>query len=171
MINYKVITGLLKELMPNVTVVKAHGKARPKKPYIAWYSVSSLNNGKQQPLYYNIDNFVEKQTQNKTENIQIDFYSDTEQQGQDDPNYKTANDLADELVLKLNTYKSLKYQFDNDLGVQSWTDLTPQTYFLGDKNELRATIEVKLNNNAEYSESIPTVNTDAITINTTYEGI
>jgi hypothetical protein len=175
MIPDNVIHGFLKVVLPNVQGIKHDqpGKA-PAKPYYTWQEISNPSNGRPQTAYVDVNGtYTETINVNKTEAIQVDFYTKTASQNKNKPvvGYKKATDLAEEMSVRLFTYNSLAYQSLNNIGVMSWTDLTPNTQFLGDKNELRATIEIFINNNLNYTEETFEVETDSLDVNLTLEDL
>lgn len=175
MIPDSVIHGFMKTLLPDIKGIKHDqpGKS-PALPYFAWQEISNPSNGREQIGYIDDNgNYVETIDLNKTEAIQIDFYTKTASQNKNNPKegYKSAYDLAEEMTIKLNTYSSQAYQFQNNIGVMDWSDLSPLTQFMGDNNELRSTIEIFINNNLHYQESSSSVDTDTIETNLNIEGI
>lgn len=175
MIPDNVVHGFIKVLSPTLKVVKHDqpGKA-PKLPYCSWQEISNPANGREQITYSTINGkYTESVDINKTESIQVEFYTKTTSQNKNnsDAGYRTAYDFAEEMTARLNTYSSQAYQSQNNIGVMTWTDLTPLTQFMGDINELRATIEIFINNNLNYQEE--TFETDISTIdeNLILEGI
>jgi hypothetical protein len=175
MIPDKIVHGFLKVLLPGVKGIKHDqpGKA-PRKPYYTWSEISNPSNGREQISYDVINGtYTEIIDINKTETIQVDFYTKTAAQNKKSPSasYKSAYDLAEEMTIRLNTYNSQAYQNTNNIGVMDWTDLTPLTQFMGDKNELRATIEIKLNNNLNYQEETFEVDVESLDVNLTTEDI
>jgi hypothetical protein len=175
MIPNNIVQGFLKVLLTDIKIIKHDqlGKA-PAKPYCTWNEISNPSNGREQISYATINGtYTEVTDLNKTETIQVDFYTNTAAQNKNKPvsGYKSAYELAEEMTIKLNTYNSQAYQKQNNIGVMNWSDLTPLTQFLGDKNELRATIEIMINNNLNYQEETYEVDVDSITDNLTLEDI
>ena len=173
MIPDRVVQGFCKATLPDFKFIKhdQEGKAPPL-PYATWQEISNPSNGWPQRSYSTAgSDFVEDIDTNKTEAVQVDFYTKTAQQGQNIQDYKSAYTLAEEFVQRLFTYSSQKYQKDNNIAVMSWADLTILTRFLGDINELRTTIEVFLNNNTNYQETSASVDVDSLDINLTTEDI
>ena len=176
MIPDAVVHGLIKKLVPTSFKVIKHnqpGKS-PKLPYCTWQEISNPSNGRAQTSYVlSGSTFTENIDINKTEAVQVDFYTATASQSKNKKlsGYRSAYDLAEELIARLTTYSSQAYQSDNNIGVLNWTDLTPLTQFMGDNNELRATVELFINNNLNYSESAGYVDTDTLDVNLTIEGI
>jgi hypothetical protein len=175
MIPDSVLQGFFKILLPDLKIIKHDqpGKS-PAKPYCTWQEISNPSNGRTIVNYLDVDGtYTEATNINKTEAVQVDFYTRTASQNKNKPDasYKKATDFAEEMTIKLNTISSLIYQSDNNIGVMDWTDLTPNTQFLGDKNELRATVEILINNNLNYSEAASSVDVDAVDVNLTLEDI
>lgn len=175
MIPDSTVQGFLKVLLPNVTVAKHDfpGKA-PELPYCTWQEISNPSNGREQIGYVDVGGtYTETIDLNKTETIQVDFYTKTSHQNKNKPitGYKSAYQLAEETTIKLNTYDSQAYQSANNIGVMNWTDLAPLTQFLGDINELRATIEIMINNNLNHQEETYEVDIDSLDVNLTTEDI
>ncbi len=175
MIPDTIIQGFLKTLLPTTKGIKHDqpGKA-PKLPYYSWQEISNPSNGREQISYLTVSGtYTESVDINKTEAIQVEFYTKTAKQNKNKPvsGYRSAYELAEEMTARLNTYSSQAYQSQNNIGVMSWTDLTPLTKFMGDNNELRATIEIFINNNLNYQEETYGVDVDSITDNLTLEGI
>ena len=175
MIPNTVIQGFCKAVIPGFKFIEhdQEGPA-PDLPYGTWLEVSNPTNGWPQRSYSTVgSDFLEDIDTNKTETIQIDFYTKTPQQAkkQNIAGYKSADDYADEFIARLLTYDSMKFQKDNNIGVMSWNDLTMLTRFLGDIKESRATIEVSLNNNLNYQETSASVDVDSLNINLTTEDI
>lgn len=175
MISDTVMQGLIKVLSPDLKVIKhdQEGKA-PRKPYCTWREISNPSNGREQIRYINVaGTYTETVDINKTESVQVDFYTKTPKQNKSNPSagYKSAYELAEEMTARLNTYGSQAYQKTNNIAVMDWDDLTPLTKFMGDINELRATIELRINNNLNYTEETYEVDTSSIDANLTVEGI
>jgi len=175
MIPDSVVHGFLKVLLPTTKGIKHDqpGKS-PKLPYYSWQEISNPANGREQIRYADVDGtYTEIIDINKTEAVQVEFYTKTAKQNKNKPvsGYKSAYELAEEMTIRLNTYSSQAYQSQNNIGVMTWTDLTPLTRFLGDVNELRATIEIMINNNLNYQEETFKVDVDSIDVNLTTEGI
>ncbi len=169
------VQGFLKTLLPNLEISKHDqpGMA-PDLPYCTWQEISNPANGREQIGYVDINGtYTETIDINKTESIQVEFYTKTASQNKNNPDagYKSAYQLAEEMTIKLNTFASQAYQNENNIGVMSWTDLTPLTKFMGDINELRATIEIFINNNLNYQEETFEVDVESIDANLTIEGI
>lgn len=175
MIPDSVVHGFLKTVLPGVKGIKHDqpGKA-PELPYFAWQEINNPANGREQMSYVDVDGvYTESIDINKTETVQVDFYTKTASQNKNNPDagYKSAYQLAEEMIIRLNTYLSKKFQKDNNIGVMSWTDLTPLTQFMGDKNELRASIELFINNNLNFQETTYEADVDTVDPNLTIEGI
>lgn len=175
MIPDSVIQGFIKVLSPTLKVIKHDqpGKA-PELPYCGWQEISNPSNGREQITYSTEDSvYTESVDINKTEAVQVDFYTATASQAKNRSisGYRSAYDFAEEMTARLNTFSSLAYQKINNIGVMTWDDLTPLTKFLGDNNELRATIEIFINNNLNYNEQSYAVDTGTIDVNLTLEDI
>jgi len=168
-----VVQGFCRATLPDFQFAKHDQEGRSYKlPYATWQEISNPANGWPQRSYSTVgSDYVENVDTNKTEAVQIDFYTKTAQQGQNIQNYKSAYDYAEEFIQRLFTYNSQKYQRDNNIAVMSWADLTLLTRFLGDINELRATIEIFINNNQNYQEISASVDVDSLNINLTTEDI
>lgn len=170
-----VVHKFIKVLSPRLKIIEHDqpGK-RPKYPYCAWQPISNPSNGREQITYSTISGtYTESVDINKTEAVQIDFYTATAAQNKNKKisGYRSAYDYAEEMVARLNTFSSQAYQSTNNIGVMSWTDLTPLTQFMGDNNELRATIEIFINNNLNYQEETYETDVDSIDTNLTLEDI
>lgn len=176
MIPNSVIQGLMEKLLPGITVLKHSQEGRaPSLPYFTWQEISNPANGRETVSYvYDSDagTYLEHVDINKTETIQVDFYSHTDQRALDlNITTKSAYAMAEEMIARINTYSSQAYQKTNNIAIMNWQDLTPNTRFLGDINELRATIELYINNNYNYQESAYSVDVDSVDVNLTTEGI
>lgn len=171
MIADSIIKGFLATLLPSVKGIKHNQPGRaPGLPYYTFQEISNVSNGREQVTYSDVDDvYTESIDINKTEVLQVDFYTATVSQSRnrDIQEYKSAYQLAEEMTIRLNTFSSKAFQKQNNIGVTSWTDLTPFTKFMGDNNELRATIEIFINNNLNYSEQ--TYDIDIDTVNPTLE--
>ncbi len=175
MIPNLIVQDFIEVLSPDIEVIKHNqpGK-RLKYPYCTWQEISNPASGREQITYSTIDSvYTESVNINKTEAIQVEFYTATASQSKSKKitGYRSAYDYAEEMIARLNTFSSQAYQKTNNIGVMSWTDLTPLTKFMGDNNELRATIELFINNNLNYSEKTYSTNVDSVTTNLTLEGI
>jgi len=175
MITDTVLKGFFKVLSPDLKMIRhdQEGKS-PTKPYGTWREISNPSNGREQIRYKTISGtYTEVVDINKTESVQVDIYTKTPKQNKNKPvdGYRTAYEYAEEMVSRLNTYSSQAYQKTNNIAVMDWDDLTPLTKFMGDINELRATIELRINNNLNYTEETYEVDTSSIDSNLTVEGI
>lgn len=173
MIPDRVVQGFCKATLSDFKFIKHDQEGgAPSLPYATWQEISNPSNGWPQRSYSTVgSDFIESIDTNKTEAIQVDFYTKTAQQGQNIQDYKSAYEYAEEFIQRLLSYNSQKYQSENNIAVMSWTDLTLLTRFLGDINELRATIEIFINNNQNYQETSASVDVDSLNINLTTEDI
>ncbi len=174
MIPAKVVNGFFKILIPGITGIKADQPGRsPKLPYYAWSEISNASNGRTHTRYDDDVEFSEVKDLNKTEAIQVELYTATESQAKTKniPDYKRAQDLADEAVIRIGTFEAKAFLRQNNISVLSWTDLTPITKFMGDNNEQRSTLEFMINNNLNLTEKSYDIDVDTVDVNLTLEGI
>jgi hypothetical protein len=176
MIPDSVLQGFFKILLPVGFKVIKHNQpgAAPKNPYCSWQEISNPANGREQIGYLDVAGvYTETIDINKTEAVQVNFYTKTAAQNKNKKvsGFKSANQIAEEMTIRLNTFSSQAYQKSNNIGVMNWTDLTPLVQFMGDKNEQRATVEIFLNNNLNYTEETFEVDVSTIDATLTIEDI
>lgn len=172
---YNIINQFIELLTTDVTVIKSFGEGeRPEKPYATWFKISNVPTGQTQTLYADKDDvFTERQATNKNLRLQIDVYNHTIERAidLDIQNFKTSEEIADEITSRLRTYSSLKFQKENGFSVVNFNDISHQVAFLGDRNEDRAAVELMINTNAIFDEQSGLVDKDTINVNVTYEDL
>lgn len=174
MIADSVIKSFFENITTSLPVIKAYSEGSvPDLPY------STFRFGQSQSLSRHIKTHGENESGDFIESIEIikqipvqfDIYTYTTKQSKDKglTGYKRASDFADEVVLKLNSDTSLFFQEENDVSVIAWKDFSGITATLGDRNELRATIEVLFNYVDRFTSGASFIDADSITTTITYE--
>jgi hypothetical protein len=148
MISSLTLNEFFSAVMPNFKVIKQNSNGKsPSYPYCAWRRVSSNGVGHPIVTQQDIVGSEELIERVKVQNVQVEFYSETEEQAVEKniSPFFTASEYADIFLNRIHSYESRAYQKNKKISLLRWTDYSCIDNFLGDVYEERATVELSIN--------------------------